>query len=345
MRAARQAESTAFVLLQIANPVDVAEIRRELGEERLAAARARALRAALPRRTAYVRRIRAARAAGGVAVVTVAVVGLLVLFQSGGEPASPLRVLNAAAGIAAREPAATLGPGQYIYVRQRSGVVGGREETVEWWIAADGSGRMARRGPQAIGVWRSANGKVRTRDAKAVGPARAPRVVTFGPGRFSALYARINPGVLEGRIDDLTPDPAALESVLRRKLEGAADFNPDPAAQSLQLLQVVEEVLANPLASPELRSAAYRVAAQLEGVTVQQGVEDPVGRPATAIALCSASIPARYDVFFDPATSATLGTREVSPGACSGAPPHPAGLTSFTVYSEEGTVNSIHDRP
>jgi hypothetical protein len=51
-------------------------------------------------------------------------------------------------------------------------------------------------------------------------------------------------------------------------------------------------------------------------VEIRENESDPVGRAATAITLCSAAIPARYEVFFDPATSATLGTREVSSVPC-----------------------------
>jgi hypothetical protein len=349
----------ALALLRTANPVEVEDIRRELDEEQLAAARAHTF-AALGRtpeagsgrltgRTVdgspRVRRVRLVGAAGGAAATALTVAALVVLFQGGGEPASALQVLNAAASIAAREPATAPGPGEYTYVRQRFAVMGGRGETVEWWVAADGSGRMHRSGPQATGVWSSGNGHLRRLRATAVGRVRAAHDVTFGPGRFAELYARINPGLLHGRIEELPTNPESLERVLLRKLQGAVDFNPDPATRSLQLLQVIEEVLANPLASPELRSAVYEIAARLDGVEIRENVTDPVGRAATAIALCSAAIPARYEVFFDPATSATLGTREVSPVVCNDVRSYPSGLTSYSVFLEKSTVDSIRKRP
>jgi len=337
-------EDHAFALLEDANPLEVEDIRGELDKERLAAAWAQIFTA--PRVTARPPRVRRVRltvlATGAVATVLIAAV-LVVLFQGGGKPTSALRVLNAAASIAAREP--IVRAGEYKYVRQRFGVIGGSAETVEWWVASDGSGRMRRNGPRAMAVWSSSDGRLRYAPATVVGRDRAARDVTFGPGRFAALYARINPGLLDGDLESLPTDPESLEKALRLRLQKAADFNSDPGAQSLQLLQAIEEVLANPLGSPGLRSAVYRLAARLEGVEVVENVADPVGRAATAITLCSAAIPARYEVFFNPATSTALGTREVSPVACNGVRSYPSGLTSYGLYLDEGTVDSIHQRP
>jgi hypothetical protein len=350
----------AIALLESANPARVEDIRRELDEKRLAAAQARAYAAlevkpqvgvggganrAVGRFPWAARRVRLVGAACALAVAAaVGLTGLPALLPGSGEPVRALGVLSAAASIAAAQPATALGPGEYTYLKQRLGVIGVAGETVEWWIAADGSGRVRRSGPQVIGVLSFSDGHVRRLRASVEGRGRAVRDVNFGPGRFAEFYEKVNPGVLNGQIDDLPSDPEALEVVLRRKLRGALDFNPDPAAQSLQMLQVIEEILANPLASPQLRSAVYEIAAGLEGVEIREHVTDPVGRAATAIALCSAAIPERYQVFFDPVTSATLGTREASV-PCNGARSHRTGLTSYSVYLEQATVDSIHKRP
>lgn len=350
-------ENRAFALLRSANPVQVEDLRRALDEEGLAAAWAQTFAAlegtAAPMSGRLTGRLaggasssrRVRIGAAGATAAVLAATGLLFLFQGGGEPANALRVLNAAAIIAAREPATAPGPGEYTYVKQRFGVIGSPAATVEWWVASDGSGRMRRSGPQAMGIWQSGDGHLRRLPAKVVGRHRTAHDVTFGPGRFAELYARVNPGLLHGRVEELPTDPESLERVLRLKVQGAVDFNPDPTAQSLQLLQVSEEVLANPLASPDLRSAVYEVVAGLEGVKIRENVTDPVGRAATAIALCSALIPARYEVFFDAATSATLGTREVSPVDCNDARSYPSGLTSYSASLKEGTVDSVHQRP
>jgi len=53
----------------------------------------------------------------------------------------------------------------------------------------------------------------------------------------------------------------------------------------------------------------------------------------------------RHEVFFDPATSATLGTREVNSVACNDVSSRGSGLGSYSVYLEQATVDSIHTRP
>jgi hypothetical protein len=350
-------EGRAFALLRSANPVEVEDLRRELDEERLAAARAHAY-ATLEKPRPVVERLaaahspRAARrvgllgaAAAAGAALMVALTGLVPVLPGGGEPATALRVLNAAASIAAAQPATGPGPGEYTYVKQRFGIIGGPSGTVEWWIASDGSGRMHLSGAHTTGVITYEDGRGAERRVIVKGHDRTAHDATFGPGRFAEFYEKVNPGVLDGRIDELPTDPETLKAVLLHKLHEALDFNPDPATQSLQMLQLLEEVLANPLAPPKLRGAVYHIAAGLEGVEIKERVTDPAGRAATAIALCSAAIPARYEVFFDPATSATLGTREVSPVACNGMGSHRSGLASYGVYLEQATVDSIHKRP
>jgi hypothetical protein len=54
---------------------------------------------------------------------------------------------------------------------------------------------------------------------------------------------------------------------------------------------------------------------------------------------------ARYDVFFDPATSTTLGTREINSVPCNDVSSHSAGLGGYSVYLEQATVDSIHKQP
>jgi hypothetical protein len=52
----------------------------------------------------------------------------------------------------------------------------------------------------------------------------------------------------------------------------------------------------------------------------------------------------RHEVFFDPATSATLGTREVNP-RLQRCELTRLRLGSYSVYLEQATVDSIHTRP
>lgn len=340
----------AFAFLRAANPVDLDDLRDELAEAGLAAARSAAISTqALPedgrldrRRLGSRSRRRLAWAAALVAL-TGAAWGLLSNLPGGNEPARAQRVLRAAASLAAKQPATLRGPGEYTYVKERSGLIGGPSETVEWWVSSNGSGRVHRTGSAATGVVTSANGRVY--GLRAWGPAgdRRANDLTFGRGGFAAVYDRVNPGVLHGRVGDLPTNPAALEVVLRQRLRGSIDYNPDPVAQSVQMLQVLEEALANPLASPALRSAAYEVAGRLGGATITEHATDPAGRAAMAISLCLPAIPMQYEVFFDPSTSATLGTQESDTNACKR--PAPPGMTSYSVYERRAIVDSITNRP
>jgi hypothetical protein len=340
----------AFALLQATNPVDLDRLRDELDEARLDAARTAALKAQplpdnglLDQRWSRGRRSRRLAWAAVLVALTGSAWGLLSNLPGGNEPARAERVLSAAASLAAKQPATSPGPGQYMYLKERNGLIGGPSETVEWWVSSDGSGRMHRTGGKAIGAVTSANGRVY--GLRGWGSARDKRThdLTFGRGGFANVYDEVNPGILHGRLDDLPTNPERLEVVLRQKLRSAIDYNADPAAQSVQMLQVIEEALANPLASPALRSAAYQVAAGLDGATINEHATDPAGTAATRISFCLPAIPMRYEVFFDPSTSATLGTQESDTTACrSSAPP---GLTSYSVYQQKAIVDSIKKRP
>jgi hypothetical protein len=145
------------------------------------------------------------------------------------------------------------------------------------------------------------------------------RDVRFGAGRFPELYRRVAPAVLELRVDTLPTDANALGVVLRHELAKAAeDSDPETGfasgspVSSGEMLIVIGQILAYPLAPPVLRSALYELAATLKNVKVEQHAHDPSGRLATAIIVeetTKSGTPNRYELFFDPESSATLATR------------------------------------
>ena len=194
----------------------------------------------------------------------------------------------------------------------------------------------------------------------------------FGVGRFPAVYRSVSPTVLDLPVDTLPTEPVALAALLRRELaEAAADDDPEtgfvggPDASSGELLIVIGQILADPLARPELRSALYEVAGTLEGADVDEHGQDPNGRRAAVIGLDETTKSGganRYELFFDPRTSATLATRLTTVELVSAEPvatPDPDGIqsepdqgprvrttfTDFTIYEQRGTVDSIHARP
>jgi hypothetical protein len=85
-----------------------------------------------------------------------------------------------------------------------------------------------------------------------------------------------------------------------------------------------------------LVGALYRVAATFEDTTVEEGAEDPAGRPATVLVHTrrTGSGTERTEIFFDPRTAASLGTRTTTTGA-----------TQTWVYTPPASVDSVTARP
>lgn len=322
-----------FALVEAANPVAADDLRRELGEAGLDAARARVDRrleltgdtAAPPRPGATARhswsrrRLRLAGAAAACLVVGVA--ALAALPEGNGR----LSALDAVAAVAAGQPAPETAVGSYTHLRERQGggiepwpaglVAGPLPSTTEFWIGPDGSGRVIRttatgetERPTGDG-WRR-TGDTWTNDQR------------FGARRFPKVYRSVSPSVLDLRVDTLPTEPNVLAALLRRKLaEAAADDDPEtgfaggPHASSGELLIVIGQTLAHPLAPPELRSALYEVAGTLEGVQVDEHGHDPSGRPAAVIRLnetAKSGTANRSELFFDRRTSAMLATQSTT---------------------------------
>lgn len=106
-----------------------------------------------------------------------------------------------------------------------------------------------------------------------------------GPFEPSAL------GAVGSAVDELPADPAAIGRALEAESshERYLGFTDDPpesgSGRTAFLLRSVAELLANPVASPEVRAAAFEYAASLPGMTLDENVTDPLGRPGTAIAI------------------------------------------------------------
>jgi hypothetical protein len=276
-------------------------ILRELRHDLAAAYAERERRPVRARRTRLL-------AVAGVAAALVAVVAAL----PGGDRGATA-ILDAAAATAAEQRSTVPPPGAYAYFSERG--TGSVATVREWWVARDGSGRLRERMTIGNDFERPANDPGLPR-WKQSGPSWV-RDTRFGPGEFAATHARAASTVLETDVTALPTDPGALEQALRSELRAAAqDSDPetgfaggtDPA--SWHLLTVIEQTLAHPLASPELRSALYRVAARLDGVEAAENVEDPIGRPASVLRLVRQTNPGsvRNEVYFDPDTAATLAT-------------------------------------
>jgi hypothetical protein len=314
-----QRETNLLDALREANPVDVERLRGEVGDDGLADARHQVARIVgqrpVPR--ARPRRSRRLRLVGAAAVGVAALAAVLAALPSGHDPVGGRGPLGAAAALAADLPSTLPARGEYSYLKLG---VGSTEDAggsvTEWWIGTDRSGRMLKSltglgdGETPVGEgWRQ------------TAPGSWLNDNRFGPGQFARLYPSVAPAVVHFDVEQLPSEPGALLDTLRRSLRIATSdrdpetgFAPGSIAMEAQLLTLIGQVLAHPLASPPLRSALYTVAGRLGGVTVRERVQDPIGRRGTALSFTEriGRTTNRHEVIFDPATSETLATQLVS---------------------------------
>lgn len=283
------------------------------------------------------RRLRLAAAAAAVAGGVTALLGVL---PASDDPTRAVLGLDAVAAVAADAPSTVPAPGEYVYDEQRFGRHGC---TVEWWVGADRSGRVHQRGqtcqlpadpsaggrlrPIESGPWPSYGLPVEPLEAW---PSGDGLDIRFGPGEAPEVYQAINPSGVNAWVDDLPTDPQAVERALHRRILELQDSGGQ--VSTVALVDVISQLLANPLASPELRSALYRIVGALDGVEIKERVTDPAGRVGTAIT--AGGYDRGMELIFDPATSAILARGQIS-----------RGKELFQVYVKRQMVESLHDRP
>jgi hypothetical protein len=299
------------------------------GPDSLAAARIRERIISDPpppvKRRYVARGLTVAAIAGAAVIVAVAVIP--------GSPGSLEHPDSAAAAVlgqavvtASRQPATpAAGPGQYEYVKTiqelntatGTGKIGGKvtwrdcdfAQTVQYWVANDGSGRSTASAPPAC-----------------VGLASPSQ--TFAKGQEGAY---VYPDAAA-----LPTDPAALKQLIEQKYEGST---PDDGAT----FQFAGTILMSG-APPKIRAAIYRMIENLPGVQFLGSMTDKLGRHGIAVGYTEYGV--RDVLIFDPATSAILEREGVAvdPAAIPTAP----GIQSFktgqvinyTVYVESAVVNS-----
>jgi hypothetical protein len=283
--------------------------------------------------------VRSRRRLLGRALLAVLIVGLAVaatgLLRSGSatEPAlaaGPL--LEHLARVAAAQPAAVPGPGQYLYTASNSltgsdtALPGGVycqtvfREYRENWIAANGEG-----------LFRENDGPAHYLSKR---EAIACKAVPPQPGGVSNTWAA--PGCLS--IDPiplarLPRDPATLRArLLTGKVEGGP---PGPAEAFTQ----VGDLLRETDAPPALRSALYRAAAGLVGVKSIGAVTDKLGRKGVGLVLDSHGI--RHELIFSATTSALLSDQDVLIGHAPGVHASRGTLLSWSAYTAGRVVDRL----
>ena len=229
--------------------------------------------------------------------------------------------------------------GQFLYSRTEARepftASGGEGTWTAWipvlresWIASDGSGRIREvpgdpvfPGPADRAGWRAA-GK--------------PRI----QGRVSDRI--VPPGTFAPAVEaEKATDAQRLSSALL-----ATDVASD-LPESQRLFVAASDLLSAPLASPTLRSALYRVLANLDQVELLGMVQDGAGRSGIAVGLPShwIGVQARRVVIFDRETSAVLAEKVVVLERGDWIDADPPVVIESRVFAETAIVPSDHSRP
>jgi len=286
-------------------------------------------------------RRRRAGSIAAAAVVAGAVVSAGALLSPGSPvgpmPAAAAAVLRHLADVAATQPASVVpGPGQYLYVDSqqanldRTGGSGASyavllPEERQIWIGTDGSGRLR----QTYGTPSFLTAKDHAAWVAAGSPALpggAPMDDSFGPG-----------GLVDGPTDvtKLPTDPSALGIAISRMSSGA----PAPA----EVFTRIGDLLRETDASPALRAALYRVAAELPGVELLGSVTDHVGRAGIGVAYTAHGT--QDELIFDPRTSALLGEQSTVTGAGTGLDVAPGTVVGWAAYLRYAVVDTTGPTP
>ena len=268
---------------------------------------------------------------------------MLLLIPSGGTPG--------AASAAAQPKAHTSQPYTYLKTRgtyRDTTVYGGRSWSVyrpavtERWIAADGSGRQ-----RELSL---APKFVSPADKQAWEDAGKPNFLAKGfRGHVSDEFfpAGSFPDRLFGSemLASMPSAPAEVAAWLRDRVHdpafgGAGNGFPD----SVKTIELVTDLLANPLASPAQRRALVEGEALVPGVEDLGAARDEAGRAGTRIGARSGNsgLDSVYSLIFDPGTSQVLAgeIRLATPPAGD-----ESGLFASTVYLNEGETRSRRARP
>jgi hypothetical protein len=256
-------------------------------------------------------------------------------WPGGVAPTSAGEALESMALVANHQLASETG-GRYLYTQSESldgvtiaGAVSAQAlvpTTREIWIARDGSGRLRRRSGKPVFLsegdrrqWEAA-----TRDLQGF-QGGGVEDDTFGPGGLSFRD-----------LSGYPTDPDALFQAIQAEARGF----PVPEQE---MFVIVGDLLRETDASPEFRSALYRVAARIPGVELVGEVVDPSGRHGAAVGFRSGHW--RKELIFDPSTSLLLAERTVLIEPDESVDKPPGTVTTYAVYLKSGYTDSTSTEP
>ena len=295
-------------------------------EEARARARGRLLRHVRHGRPSHRRRLLVAAAVLAAAGAAVALVGVGV---HGDGNASAAPALRHAAAVARRQPPPPAPTrGHYVY-----------SKSVEAFLVIDGDKGWAALGPKVREVWIGRHGGLlheTSAKPEFLSARDHERWVAAGRPRVNAPEATERLGPTPPV--DLPGDPDALFAKLRSEAEGNAN------GVDAEMFTLVGDALRETDASPRLRASLYEVAARIPGVELLGPTTDRAGRRGVAVAYASSHNHERYELIFDPHTSALLEEQTVELAGNSF--DYPAGtVTGYATYVSTGVVDRLGARP
>jgi hypothetical protein len=246
-------------------------------------------------------------------------------------------VLNALAKVAADQPANLTGTvNSYRYLKSEGAnlvIFQGRNnqkfavlvpKTREFWVAPDGSGRIRETasGPVFLGERDWSNWQA-----------------SGSPSPSSTINEDFEPGGLSYQEFSRFPtDPNALATVIRSQ----ADIQSGPPV-NVEMFIIVGDLLREPGAPPEVRSALYKVAGKIDGVELVGNITDRIGRQGVAVAITSnySGAKQRLILIFDPTTAKLLGEEKVLLEHTDWIDAKPPVVIGYTTYLESGIVTKL----
>jgi hypothetical protein len=149
------------------------------------------------------------------------------------------------------------------------------------------------------------------------------------------------------RLSRLPTEPEALRMAVEHRQGSGVQVQPSPADSQRggATVERLLEILAEPIAGPELRAAAFNALAEIPGIGFARDVADVAGRRGDAIAWVRERGFGR-EFILDPHTSRILAQAEMIFGPPSTAEHGVPAGTVFreTAYLQSGLVDSTHER-
>jgi hypothetical protein len=304
------------------------------------------------------RRVRVGLAVAATALA-VALAAALVIVTTASPQSSAAATLNQAAQVAASRPSGPVaGTHEYLYYAMTQGgvqatpgwaghssVLYNSSETLDTWVAPNGSGRQrityapdtvvlpSQRaewdGPHALVIPPTTSDTAFPTTFAGSHPVGGPLVM---PTSKQSSYVLSYPDNAK-----FPTQPAALERAIEKYFHVSHERVTSTFFSAGNVLQVG--------ASPALRAALFKLVEQLPGVILLGPTKDASGRVGTGVALSTPHL--RHILIFNPHTSAVLGelTTTVTKTSVLGTVVPKGTLIDFTTYGKTGLTSSITRLP